>query len=188
MVARILAFAGSIRTGSVNARLAALVATRLEAAGASVTRLSLADYPLPIYNGDDEMRDGQPEAGKALKAAFDGHQGIFITSPEYNAGYSPLLKNALDWTSRLPAPGVFQGRVTALGAVGGSAFGGYRGLTQLRQMLELGFGATVIPEMISVNGGDAGFEADGTLKEPRQNQMLDALVKRLVAEAGRIVT
>lgn len=183
---RILVFAGSIRTGSVNEKLATLAAARLREAGADVTHLSLRDYPMPIYDGDLEAREGQPENARRFKAAFDAHQGVFIASPEYNSGYSPLLKNALDWTSRLPAPGVFHGRVTALGSVGGAAFGGYRGLTQLRTMLELGFGAFVIPDMVTVNGGDAGFAPDGTLSGERQRHMLDAMVARLLREAGRI--
>lgn len=183
---RILVFAGSIRTGSVNEKLAVVAASRFRAAGADVTHLSLRDYPLPIYDGDLEANEGVPENARRLKAAFEGHEGVFIASPEYNSGYSPLLKNALDWTSRLPAPGVFQGRVTALGAVGAGAFGGYRGLTQLRSLLELGFGAFIIPDMVSVSGGNSGFAADGSLAEERPSKMLDTLVARLMREAGRI--
>ena len=55
-VPKILVFAGSIRTGSHNARLAALAAKELALADADVTRISLADYPLPIYDGDDRSR------------------------------------------------------------------------------------------------------------------------------------
>lgn len=183
---RIIVFAGSIRSGSVNEKLATLAATRLREAGADVTHRSLRDFELPIYDGDLEASEGVPENAKRLKTAFDGHHGIFIASPEYNSGYSPLLKNALDWTSRLPAPGVFHGRVTALGAVGAGAFGGYRGLTQLRSMLELGFGAFVIPDMVSVAGGGAGFAPDGTLADERSGKMLDAMVTRLLREAGRL--
>ena len=58
---KILVFAGSIRTGSFNARLAALAVKELALADADVTRISLADYPLPIYDGDLEASSGAPE-------------------------------------------------------------------------------------------------------------------------------
>ena len=48
MSPKILVFAGSIRTGSHNARLAALAAKELALAGADVTRISLEDFPLPL--------------------------------------------------------------------------------------------------------------------------------------------
>ena len=68
-VPKILVFAGSIRTGSFNARLAALAAKELALAGADVTRISLEDYPLPIYDGDDEAKTGAArERGEAQGA------------------------------------------------------------------------------------------------------------------------
>ena len=66
-VPKILVFAGSIRTGSHNARLAALAAKELALTGADVTRISLQDYPLPIYNGDDEAGSGAPATRATLK-------------------------------------------------------------------------------------------------------------------------
>ncbi len=59
---KILVFAGSIRTGSFNARLAALATKEFALADADVTRISLLDYPMPIYDGDLEARSGPPEA------------------------------------------------------------------------------------------------------------------------------
>jgi chromate reductase len=100
-VPKILVFAGSIRTGSFNARLAALAAKELALAGADVTRISLEDYPLPIYDGDDEAESGVPDNAKKLKSMMAAHQGVFIASPEYNASVTPLLKNTIDWISRV---------------------------------------------------------------------------------------
>ena len=57
---KILVFAGSIRTGALSGKLAALAAKELALADADVTRISLADYPLPIYNGDLEKEKGIP--------------------------------------------------------------------------------------------------------------------------------
>src|SRR6201991_2858180 len=119
-VPKILVFAGSIRTGSFNARLAALAAKELALSGADVTRISLEDYPLPLYDGDDELNSGVPAHAKNLKAMVAAHRGVFIASPEYNASVTPLLKNAIDWISRVrgrdePPLAAFKGRAFALG-------------------------------------------------------------------------
>ena len=109
-VPKILVFAGSIRTGSHNARLAALATKELALAGADVTRISLADYPMPIYDGDDEAKSGAPgNARQAQAAMMAAHQGVFIASPEYNASITPLLKN----THRLDFAGARARRAAA---------------------------------------------------------------------------
>ncbi|MEJ1157141.1 NADPH-dependent FMN reductase [Prosthecomicrobium sp. N25] len=183
---RILAFAGSIRTGSINAKLTALVVKELALADVPVTQISLADYPLPIYDGDLEAQSGVPENAKRLHGLMVEHQGIFIASPEYNAGVTPLLKNAIDWVSRIRTqPTPWKGRAYAIGAASGGNFGGYRGLIQLRQTLGLGLGATVIPEMtVVMRAGDAFNEAGG-FREEAMSTTLRTMVTRLVEEAAR---
>ena len=98
---KILLFAGSLRTGSFNRQLADLAEKCVTAAGGDVDHISLRDYPLSIYDGDEEAADGPPAAAKALHAKFCEAQGVFIVSPEYNASTPPLLKNAIDWVSRV---------------------------------------------------------------------------------------
>jgi NAD(P)H-dependent FMN reductase len=183
MSAKVLVIPGSHRPGSLNAKLASLAARKLTAAGASVTLISLADYPLPLV--DATGFGNAPEAATKLRALMDGHGGLFLTSPEYNAGYAPALKNALDWATvakpGAPATGL-AGKVVALGAASAGAMGGYRGLTQLRTVVELGLGGLVIPEMVAVGGGDAAFTADGSIADERAAGMLDAVVARLMRE------
>ena len=127
-VPKILVFAGSIRSGSYNARLAALAGKELALAGADVTRISLEDYPLPIYDGDDEAKSGVPANTRNLKAMMAVHQGVFVASPEYNASVTPLLKNTIDWISRVrergePPLAVFKQRVFAQGGASDSPYG-----------------------------------------------------------------
>src|SRR6187551_2526077 len=148
---KILVFAGSTRTGSFNARLAALAAKELALAGADVTRISLVDYPMPLYDADTEAQSGQPENALKLKRMMMTHQGAFIASPEYNASVTPLLKNTIDWVSRVRERGeppltVFKNRPFALGGASDSPYGAVRSLMALRQVLELGCGALVLPE------------------------------------------
>lgn len=184
---KILLFAGSIRSGSINEKLAVAAAGTLAEAGGDVSHISLADYPMPIYNGDLEKSDGVPEAAKRLANLFTEHQGIFIVAPEYNGGITPLLKNTIDWVSRSGAtdrrPGPYKGRVFALGAVSDGGFGGYRGLLQLRHTLENALGTLMVPEMVSVPAASSAFDADGRLVAERPMAMLRTVSQRLVEMA-----
>jgi chromate reductase len=182
---RILVFSGSIRIGSMNARLAALASKYCTLAGADATLISLLDYPMPIYDGDLENRSGVPEAAISLKRLMMRHQGIFIASPEYNASITPLLKNALDWVSRvregheLPLA-AYKDRAFALGGASNGAYGAMRSLMALRQVLELGCGALVIPEQIAVaRAGDAFDELDDFKDEANSNR-LKGVVQSLI--------
>lgn len=182
-------FAGSIRTGSHNARLAALAAKELALAGADVTRISLQDYALPIYDGDDEAKSGVPANARSLKQAMAAHQGVFIASPEYNASVTPLLKNAIDWISRVRERGetplaVFKNRAFAIGGASDGAYGALRSLMALRQVLELGCGALVIPEQITVFRASEAFDDMDNLKDERAAASLKRVLGRLV-EAAR---
>lgn len=190
-VPKILVFAGSIRTGSFNARLAALAAKELAQSGAEVTRISLEDYPLPIYDGDDEAKTGVPANAKKLKGMIAVHQGVFIASPEYNASVAPLLKNTIDWISRVrergePPLAVFKQRVFALGGASDSSYGALRSLMALRQILELGCGALVLPEQITVFGASEAFDEMDNLKDERAAATLKRVTQRLTDAAREV--
>lgn len=182
---RILVFSGSTRAHSLNQRLASLAAMRLAALGADATEILLSDFPLPFV--DEDGRPNPPAEARRLNDVLQSHHGLFIACPEYNSGYPPLLKNALDWASMCNGgkPGL-AGKVVALGAASPGARGGYRALTQFRSVLELGFGALVIPEMASVPMAAKVFTAEGGMADETLSKMLDASVRRLVKEASRI--
>jgi len=185
---KILVMAGSLRSGSHNARLAALAAKELAFAEADVTRISLVDYPLPLFDADFAVR-GVPHHAVQLRRMLEAHQGVFIASPEYSASVSPLVKNAIDWVSRPrdrseASYATFKGRVFALGAAANGAAGGLRGLMALRQVLELGCGALVIPEQINVGRAAQAFDDMDNLKEESLTAALKALVRRLIDMAN----
>ncbi|MES1155748.1 MAG: NAD(P)H-dependent oxidoreductase [Pseudorhodoplanes sp.] len=182
---KILVFAGSIRTGSFNARLAALAAKELALAGADVTRISLQDFPLPIYDGDLEANSGPPANAVKLKQMMMAHQGVFIASPEYNASVTPLLKNTLDWISRMregkETPlAAYKNRVFALGSASNGVYGGMRSLLALRQVLEIGCGALVIPDQVAVSRAADAYDDMDNLKDDRSADLLRAVVRRLI--------
>ncbi len=185
---KILVMPGSLRTGSHNARLAALAAKELTLLDAEVTRNSLEDYELPLFDAD-LAGSALPAAAVKLKQALTAHRGVFITSPEYSASVTPLLKNAIDWISRVrergePSYAAFKGRVFALGSATSGGGGGVRSLMALRQILELGCGALVIPEQISVARAELAFDDNDNLKDEALAAALRAAMRRLVELAG----
>jgi NAD(P)H-dependent FMN reductase len=189
---KILVFAGSIRTGSFNARLAALAAKELTLADAEVTLISLLDYPMPIYDANAEALSGPPDNAIKLKRMMGAHQGVFIASPEYNASVTPLLKNTIDWISRVregrEAPlAAFKNRVFAIGAASNGAYGGMRSLLALRQVLELGCGALVLPDQIAVREAAEAFDDTDNLKDERSARLLKAVLHRLIEMARPLV-
>jgi len=174
---RILAFAGSARNDSWNKKLVRIAAEGARAAGAEVTDLDLADYPMPIYDGDLEVTEGQPDNAKRLKTLMINSHGFLIASPEYNSGYSPLLKNTIDWVSR-PVPEepnllAFAGKVTALMSASPGALGGLRGLAQLRQVLS-NIQVLVLPGQVTVPLAQNLFKKNGYLRdEKKQKETLE---------------
>jgi len=188
---KILVFAGSIRTGSYNARLAALAVKEFALAEAEVTHLSLQDYPLPLYDNDLEMKSGFPANAVKLKRMMMAHHGIFIVSPEYNASVTPLLKNAIDWVSRVregdePPLAAYKNRVFAFGSASPGPYGGQRSLLALRQVLAVGCGALVLPEHVSVPRADTAFDDMDELTDPRAAAALKHAVQRLI-ELARLM-
>jgi chromate reductase, NAD(P)H dehydrogenase (quinone) len=188
-IPKILIIPGSLRTGSHNVRLAALAGKELALLEAEVTRISLEDYPLPLFDADLVTTSGLPPSAVKLKRLLLAHNGVFITSPEYTASVTPLLKNTIDWISRVRDPGeasyaAFKGRVFAIGSATNSGQGGLRSLMALRQILELGCGALVIPEQIAVPRAEQAFDDMDNLKDEALATALKAAMRRLVELAS----
>ncbi len=191
-IPKILVFAGSIRTGSFNARLAANAAKQLVLMDVDVTHISLADYPMPLYDGDLEARSGQPENAVKLKHMFMQHQGIFIASPEYNASVTPLLKNTLDWISRVREGremplAAYKDRVFALGGASNGGYGAMRSLLALRQVLEIGCGALVIPDQIAVPRAADAYDDKDNLKDEQTMNRLKGVLERLIEVTRKLM-
>ncbi len=186
---KILCFAGSLRAQSFNKQLARHAAELARAAGATVTYVDLRDFPMPIYDGDLEERDGIPTPAKQLKQLFKEHDGLLIASPEYNSSISGAQKNAIDWCSR-PEPGepplvCFRGKVALLLAASPGALGGLRGLVTVRSILS-SIGVLVLPDQLAVGQAHQAFDADGRLKDEKQRATLERIVRGLVTTTARL--
>lgn len=183
---RLLFFAGSAREGSHNKKLAQLGQKIAEANGIEAVFVDLADYHMPIYHGDLEDDQGVPERALAFKALLDEYDGVMIVTPEYNASVPPLLKNTLDWVSRVKAEAdVFHTRVFAISAVSPGYYGGMRALLTLRQILSVGLGALVIPQQMALPRASKAFEDDGSLQDEKQQKMFADVVEALAVAARK---
>ena len=179
---RILAFSGSIRRESWNLKLLDATVPMLEQHGAQVKHISLANYPMPLYNGDIEVGQGLPEAAHELKTLMADHDGFLIATPEYNGFFTPLLKNTIDWVSRRageePPLMAFKGKTAALISASPGPLGGIRGLLPTRQLLS-GVGLMVIPEQFALKSASKAFGEDGQLVDEAAASFLQNLTKRL---------
>jgi len=189
MHTKLLVFSGSARAASLNKQLARAAADIARAAGAEVTLIDLDDFPLPVYHGDLEAKEGVPANARKLKELFRAHHGLLIASPENNASVSSLLKNTLDWVSR-PDGGQnglvpYQGKTAALLAASPGALGGLRGLVHLRAILQT-LNVLVLSEQFALPRAHEAFGADGRLTDAKQQAALAGVVQRLVDVMARL--
>jgi chromate reductase len=137
-----------------------------------------------------EAEHGLPQKAAEFKALLGEYLGVFIASPEYNSSITPLLKNTIDWVTRVRAKGetgleVYKTRVFAISGASPGYYGAMRSLLNLRQILEVGIGATVIPQQLALPRAGDAFEADGSLNDQRQQKMLTGVVEALAVAAKK---
>lgn len=171
-----LTLSGSIRKGSANQMLQAHVGRKLEAAGVAVTAIDLGDFPMPIFNEDLEP-DQVPEAAVKLAQMWRSHDIVFIASPEYNGGLTPLLVNTITWLSR-QKPSPFRHAVFGIGGVSSGKYGTIWGLSHLRESLTK-VGTLVVPTLLGIGPAEEAFDANGDPTEPAIQRKVEQLVAEL---------
>lgn len=176
--ARILAFAGSTRRDSWNKKLIRIAVQAAQTAGADVSLVDLADYPMPLYDGDLEKEKGIPENGMKFKQLMNEHDGFLISCPEYNSSITAVFKNTIDWASR-QAEGekplqCFKGKVVSLMSASPGRLGGLRGLVHVRAILG-NIGCIVLPEQVAVPSAGEAFTDDGLLQDETRNKQIVGL-------------
>ncbi|WP_378946295.1 NADPH-dependent FMN reductase [Mesorhizobium sp. ANAO-SY3R2] len=192
IVPKILVFAGSIRTGAYSGKTADCAQKELALQGADVTRISLADYPLPIMDQDLEKAEGVPANAVALARLFVAHDAILIATPEYNGSIPPLLKNAIDWVSRVRSDGgvplnPYPGKLVALCSSSNGHFAGIRCINHLRAVLSH-IQMEVISPQVSVPNGSEAFDENGEFKEERLRKGMARLCGALIERATLLST
>jgi NAD(P)H-dependent FMN reductase len=190
-VLKILIIPGSLRTGSHNAKLAMVAASEFARAGADVTRISLDDYPLPIYDGDLQAKSGVPKNAVNLKRMMGSHDGVLIVTPEYNSSVPPLVKNTIDWITRVQDPHesrgqVFRERPFAIAAASEGRLGGTRALAALRLILSACH-AMVVPNQMALSFADQAYDDMDRLRKEADIEALKALVRQLIEVSQRMM-
>jgi len=188
---KILIIPGSLRTGSRNAKLAAVAADAFVQAGLDVTRISLGDFALPIFDGDLQAKSGVPKNAISLKRMMAAHHGILLVTPEYNSSIPALLKNSIDWVSRVQDPNenrgqVFRERAFAIASASEGRLGGTRALAALRLILSA-CNATVIPNQLALSFADEAYNDMDRLNHAPDIEALQALVRQLIDFAHRMM-
>lgn len=172
----LLLISGSLRKGSYNRMLLAEAARAFGEA-----EIVEADLALPLYDGDLEEAEGVPEKVQNLAAQIKAADAIVIGAPEYNKGITGVLKNALDWVSRVPG-GAFRDKPTVVISASAGRTGGETAhfmtlscLTQLQARLVPG-------TAVLIAGAPDAFDAEGRLKDELSRKLLAERMARLRAE------
>jgi chromate reductase len=187
IIPRILVFAGSIRIGAYSGKTADAAQKELAMQGAEVTRISLADYPLPIMDQDLERERGVPENAMKLARMIAAHDAVLICTPEHNGSMPSLLKNTIDWVSRVHRDNgrplnPFPGKLAAICSSSEGHFAGIRAANHLRAVL-VRVGMEVIAPEVSVPHGAEAFEEDGGFREERLRKGMTKLCRTLIEHA-----
>jgi NAD(P)H-dependent FMN reductase len=119
------------------------------------------------------------------------HDGLLLSSPEYNSSITGVLKNTIDWASR-PAPGepplvAFDGKVAGLLSASPGNLGGLRGLVHVRAILG-NIGVYVVPGQVAISRAHEAFAEDGSLKDPRQHETVRGFVKKVVLATSKLAS
>ena len=190
---RYLVFSASLRAESLNAKLARLAIHTIEQNEGMVDHASMREFDAPSYDQDIQDSEGFPSGVEEFRRRIEASDAFVIVSPEYNASFPGALKNSIDWVSRVrerndPPLAAFKGRVFALGSTSpGALYGGMRGLLALRQSLEIGCGAVVIPDQITVMNAEHAFNEKDELADTRAANQLRNVAQKLV-DTARLMT
>jgi chromate reductase len=188
---KILAFSGSSRKASTNQQLIEELA-RLAVAGNSDVEsrcVNLADYPMPIYQGDEEQTRGLPEPAAEFKKLLQDHDAFIIGNPEYNGFMTPLLLNTIDWCTRSadasPDLSAFANKIVLIAGTSPSALGASRVAVHLRTMLS-GIGCVVVPQPFSVPSGFSAFNPDGSFADQAMNKRASKAMMDFTGFVGKL--
>jgi len=187
---KLLVIPGSARSGSLNRQLAAAAASMASAGGANVATLDLRSLQLPIYDGDIEATSGVPEGALRLQDAINAAEALLVVTPEYNGFPTPLVINAFDWLSRVPAQGTRLSGLTAttnkplaLLSASPGLLGGLRSMNYLRQYFQMAFAMIVVPQQFALSKANEAFDETGALKDERAVRSVQAALTALTTLA-----
>ena len=175
---RVLGLAGSLRTGSHNARLLALAAARLPPGVGFERWTGLGE--VPAY--DEDAEPAPPLVVVRLREAVRTADAVLVATPEYNGSVPGALKNALDWVSRPYATNPLRGTPAVVIGASTGLFGAAWARADLERVLRT-IGARVLDVGVGVPQAATAFTADGSLADPELDGALTEAVVALLAAA-----
>ena len=119
----VLVICGSLRKGSFNAALARALPALAPPEMKLLPAPPLSDFPL--YNADIQESSGFPPTAEDLATAIRGADAVLFVTPEYNWSMPGVLKNAIDWVSRMKNQ-PFEGKPVAIQSCSQGPLGGAR--------------------------------------------------------------
>jgi NAD(P)H-dependent FMN reductase len=186
---KILAFAGSLRRDSHNKKVVKIAAEGARKAGAEVTILDFRDLPMPLYDADLHEAEGFPENAQKFQQILLAHDGLLVSSPEYNGSLPAVLKNAFDWASRangeLKLGAAFTGKVAGIMAASPGSFGGIRCLGHMRDILSI-LGCHVLPQEFAVSGVHQAIDENGIHRDTKMHALLEQYGANVAEMIGKL--
>ena len=176
---KVLAFAASSSSQSINKKLATYVTTLIQDCENDIEILDLNDYELPIFSEDKEKQLGHPQLAHDFFNKITDSDALIISFAEHNGNYSAAYKNIFDWVSRIDAK-VFQNKPMLLLATSPGA-GGAANVLALANSSAPHFKGDV-KDSVSVPSFYKNYDNDTkSINNPEINQRLIQAVDKLVS-------
>ena len=170
---KLLAISGSLRKGSYNRML---LKEAVNAFGPAT--VITADLNVPLYDGDIENSEGIPASVQLLADQISEADGIIVSAPEYNKGISGVLKNALDWVSRVPG-NVLKGKPTVVMSAAAGRSGGETALFMTLSCLSQYQVRLLLGPSVMIAGASSEFDENGNLKGESYRKALKTRMRAL---------
>ena len=172
-IMKVLTFAASSSSKSINKTLASYAASLVK--GAEVEVLDINDYEMPLFSEDKEAILGQPKEAKAFYEKITEADALIISFAEHNGSYTAAYKNLFDWVSRIER-NIFQGKSVVYLATSPGPGGAKNVLASAVDSAPF-FGAE-LKGSLSVPSFNDNFDTE---KQCLSNQALDNELRQLVS-------
>lgn len=175
----VLMFAGSLSTKSLNKKLLSVVRKiLLKSTDCEIEFIDLKHFDIPLFNEDDEEFFGIPHGVDQLNTKIIFADALIISTPEYNGTISGVLKNAIDWLSRIKPIGLTKKQILLMGATSGTlrAINGLQNAKVPFEALE----NFVYPKVFRLAHAEDAFIDGPKLKDEDKEEMLSRLLTSFV--------
>ena len=174
---KIIAFAASTSSQSINKALVTYVANLV--VSADVELLDLNDYELPLFSEDVEREIGKPQAATDFLQKLNSGDALIVSFAEHNGLYTAAFKNLFDWCSRQAGHDIYQSKPMLLLATSAGARGG-RTVLDLASSMTPRFGGDV-RATVSVPLFHENFDLDsGVITNDEINAQIKSAISNLI--------